>query len=68
MENFRGFLLHICVICSFICMAAKVLDWYNPYMDFWGRVIWAQNILCVGVVLLSLTRAYRKRKPYDNKK
>lgn len=34
MNRLRGLLLHIGVICSFVCIAAKVLDWYNPYMDF----------------------------------
>lgn len=59
MDKFRGFLLHICVICSFICMIAGVLDWYNPYMDFSGRIFWVQNILCAGVIVLAVTRPHK---------
>lgn len=58
MERFGGFLLHVCVICSFVCMIAKVLDWYNPYMDFYGHVFWAQNILYAGILILPVTRSH----------
>lgn len=59
MNKFSEFLLHICVICSFACIIAKVLDWYNPYMDFSGHLFWVQNVLCVCVILLSATRTYK---------
>ena len=26
--------LNLCIICSMVCIALKVLDWYNLYMDF----------------------------------
>lgn len=52
MAGFRRFLLHICVICSFVCIITRVLDWYNPYMDFCGQVSWAQDIVYVGILIL----------------
>ncbi len=55
-EVLRGFLLHICTICSFIYIIAGVLDWYNPYMDFAGHTFGAQTVLCVCVILLSATK------------
>lgn len=64
METFRGFLLHICTICSFIYIIAGVLDWYNPYMDFAGHLSGARTVLFAGVILLSVTKApgYQRRK------
>lgn len=56
MAGFRRFLLHICVICSFVCIIARVLDWYNPYMDFYGHVFWAQDIVYAGILLLFVTK------------
>lgn len=58
MNKFRGFLLHLCVICSFVCMIAGVLDWYNPYMDFSGHLFWAHNSMYAGIILLSVTAAF----------
>lgn len=54
MKRGRGFLLHICVICSLVCISAKVLDWYNPYMNFSGHVLMAQMILYLAVILLAV--------------
>lgn len=59
MDRFRGFLLHICIICSLVYMIAKVIDWYNPYMDFSGRILWVQAVIWVGVNLLFLTGIHK---------
>lgn len=56
MNRLRGFLLHTGVICSLVCIAAKVLDWYNPYMDFSGHVLFMQLTLYAAVILLAFTR------------
>lgn len=56
MKRLREILLHVCVVCGFICMIAKVLDWYNPYMDFSGHILFAQMMLYIGVVILALIR------------
>ena len=44
MSRVRGILLHVCVVCSFVCITAKILDWYNPYMNFTGH-IWGIQML-----------------------
>lgn len=56
MSGFRKFLMHVCVICGFICIITRVLDWCNPYMDFYGHVFWTQDIIYVGILLLSVTK------------
>lgn len=61
MNRFRGFLLHTGVICSIVCIAAKVLDWYNPYMDFTGHIWFLQLVLYFTVILLAFLKKPRKR-------
>ena len=60
MEKLKEFLLHIGVICSCICIIAKVLDWYNPFMDFTGHVWYMQIALYIAVILLALIKSQRK--------
>lgn len=48
MDRLQGFLLNVCMICSFIHIIAKVIDWHNPYMDFSGRIFWTQIVMCAG--------------------
>lgn len=52
MRIIREILLHVGVICSFVCIFAKILDWYNPYMDFSGHVFSLQLLLYAVVILL----------------
>lgn len=59
MERLKGFLLHVGVICSFVCIAAKVLDWYNPFMDFAGHVWYMQIGVYLAVILLALAKKQR---------
>jgi len=59
MLRIRKYILHICVICSLVCMTAKVLDWYNPYMDFSGHILPAQAVLYLGVT----AAAFMGRQP-----
>lgn len=56
MDRLRGLLLHLGVICSFVCMIARVLDWYNPFMDFTGHIWYMQLTLYVMVILLVLIK------------
>ncbi|MDO5426166.1 MAG: hypothetical protein Q4F41_20920 [Eubacteriales bacterium] len=58
MKRLRGILLHVCVICSLVCITAKILDWYNPYMDFTGHIWWIQMVLYGAVIVLGVTRGY----------
>lgn len=32
MSRVRGILLHVCVVCSFVCITAKILDYYKFYI------------------------------------
>mgnify|MGYP001630287733 FL=1 len=56
MNRVRGFLLHVCVVCSLVCVAAKILDWYNPYMDFTGHIWGIQMAVYLGVIVLAATK------------
>lgn len=48
LSTIRKILLHVCVVCSLVSITAKILDWYNPYMDFpdmwegfrWCYILW----------------------------
>lgn len=59
MNRFQELLLHVCVVCSFVYIIAKVIDWYNPYMDFSGRIYWSQVVMCVGVNLLCMMGTHK---------
>lgn len=56
MRRLRGFLTNVSVVCSFVCIIVKTLDWYNPYMDFSGRAFFVQLLLYVSVLLLAFIR------------
>ena len=47
LSTIRKILLHVCVVCSLVSITAKILDWYNPYMDFSGHVGGLQMVLAV---------------------
>lgn len=59
MSSFRVFLLHVCVVCSFIGIISNVLDWYNPYMNFSGHILFVHFILYVSVLTLACIRRRR---------
>lgn len=56
MNRVRGILLHVCVVCSLVCVIAKILDWYNPYMDFTGHIWGIQMALYLSAIILGVTR------------
>lgn len=62
MNKIREILLHICVVCSLVCVTAKILDWYNPYMDFTGHIWGIQTVLYLSVLILGVTRTYVSSK------
>lgn len=62
MNRVRGILLHICVVCSLVCVTAKILDWYNPYMDFTGHIWGIQMALYLSAIILGFTRKYVSSK------
>ena len=55
MSRFSKFVLHVCAMCSIVCIAARVLDWYNPYMDFTGHISLIQIVLYVAVLVVAVT-------------
>ncbi len=55
MRIFRSLLIHVCVICSIVCIVAMVLDWYNPFMDFPGHIVYIRMALYVAVLIAALT-------------
>ncbi len=66
MRKARWILLQIAVICSFIGIITKILDWYNPYMNFSGHTFFTQIILYVCVITLAYGRAGKKVKKNRN--
>ena len=58
MSILKGILLQISVVCSFVCIITKILDWYNPYMNFSGHVWVAQICLYITVIVLALMARY----------
>ncbi len=49
-------LVHICIICGLVCLTAKILDWYNPYMDFSGHILWVRFVLCMAVFAMTIIK------------
>ena len=65
MRIFRELLLHISVVCCLVSVITKVLDWYNPYMDFSGHVWYVQALLYVSV--RNQQKSYKFYQAYQNK-
>lgn len=61
-KQIEGILLHISVICSLVCMIMKVLDWYNPYMDFIGHASFAEYTLYASVIVLAVSECSGRKK------
>lgn len=53
---FRKLALHICIICGIACITAKILDWYNPFMDFFGHMIYVLIVFCVSAAALVISK------------
>ena len=47
-------LLHIAAGCSIACIIFKILDWYNPFMDFQGNGEFMQWALYISTIVLAL--------------
>lgn len=52
-------ILHINIVCSLVLLTIRVLDWYNPYMDFMGHATWVLYTLCICTVLFGLFSAFQ---------
>lgn len=67
MSVIKGIMLQVSVICSFVCIITKILDWYNPYMDFSGHVWYIQICLYVTVIILALMAKYNRFSQIKNR-
>lgn len=54
MVQMKKVLFHIAVICGLVCAVSKVLDWYNPYMDFGGHLVWVGMAGSIAVFLFGI--------------
>lgn len=51
------------VICGLVCLVAKILDWYNPFMDFSGHVSLIGISACTAVLMfgiMNIVEIYRR--------
>ena len=62
MRTIRFLCIQIGVVCSLILITARILDWYNPYMDFSGHVALAQMLLCADMIFLAVTFGRKRGK------
>lgn len=60
LSTIRKILLHVCVVCSLVSITARILDWYNPYMNFSGHVSGIQMVLYFVVILLTVTEGGKR--------
>lgn len=68
MSILKGVLLQVSVVCSFVCIITKILDWYNPYMDFSGHIWAVQICLYMTVIILALITKYNRYSRVKNKR
>lgn len=57
MKRFFSALAHLLIISSLSVIVFKILDWYNPYMNFLG--LGASSILLLVFCILSLVESIR---------
>ena len=62
MRKIRFLFFQAGVVCSLILITARILDWYNPYMNFSGHVIPAQMLLCADMIFLTVTFGKKHRR------
>lgn len=41
-------------------LAIKILDWYNPFMDFSGHTLWLQYLLGIFAVLSGILHLFSR--------
>lgn len=68
MKKLKQILFHISVISLIISIAGKVLDWYNPYMDFGGHVYGFFILLCLSIFFRSVLELHNIYREYMDKK
>ena len=53
---------HICTICSVAYLITRILDWYNPYMNFSGQTLFIQYLLGIGAFMLGVLQIIVRKK------
>lgn len=61
-RRIKGLLIHVCISCSLALAVIHILDWYNPFMDFEGNVVFAQYILIACSLVLGMFYIFADRK------
>ena len=51
LQGIQIFLDNSLIILGLSFLAMKILDWYNPFMDFSGHAQWLQYLLGIFAVL-----------------
>ena len=52
------------LICSMVLIVVRILDWFNPYMDFMGHSYFVLYLLCACSISLGLYGIFgRKEEP-----
>lgn len=51
---------HAAVSCALACIGARILDWYNPFMDFWGQMWIVRVLLGISLFLAAVLWADEK--------
>lgn len=68
-NSLKWLFFHAAVSCALACITARILDWYNPFMDFWGRMWIVRAALVISLFLAAVLLAHekiRERKKQKN--
>lgn len=65
---YRRIALQIGVVLSLVGMIAKLLDWFNPYMDFSGHVWYLQLALYLIVIWLAFSGGREAKRKYRGRR
>ena len=58
----KKILSHLCIICGIALLVIRVLDWFNPLMDFLGHAIFLLYVLCVSAIILGTIEIFKEDK------
>lgn len=63
----RMILLQVATVCAIVILAASILDWFNPYMNFSGQIRPIEIIQVVDLLILTGTSGVsgRSDRPMD---
>lgn len=57
------------IVCGLICISTKILDWYNPYMNFSGHMWVVSVVFWIAAVcwaVLKMERRWRHKRRQKN--